>query len=151
MKQWIVLAAVMLAAGCTSKEERAYQQAFASCSEMLKDAAKNPSSARIPTGAKKGTRDRGITLWWGRGSGLAFMNGFGAMIDSSAMCSTSPDGSKVQELVIDGSAVFLDETARSEAARATTRPSFAPIGDAAEEAAAAAAEAAADLEGELGK
>lgn len=145
MKQWIVLVAVALAAGCTSKEERAYQQAFASCSVKLKDAAKNPSSARIPEATKRGKRERGLTLWWDRGSGLAFMNGFGALIDSSSMCSTSPDGTKVQELVIDGSAVFQDAIARSNSRMASVGTAAAPVGDAADEAAAAAAAAEAAL------
>ncbi|WP_313274760.1 hypothetical protein [Stenotrophomonas sp.] len=113
MKQWIVLAAVMLAAGCTSKEERAYQQAFASCSAKLKDAAKNPSSARIPPATEREVSGRGIELWWSKGSGLAFMNGFGAMLDSSSMCITSTDGTMVRELIIDGATVYQHPFVRS--------------------------------------
>ncbi|HHA2936791.1 hypothetical protein [Stenotrophomonas maltophilia] len=113
MKQWIVLVAVILTVGCASKEERAYQQAYDSCSESLRDAAKNPSSARIPPATEREVTGRGIELWWSKGSGLAFMNGFGAMLDSSSMCITSTDGTMVRELIIDGATVYQHPFVRS--------------------------------------
>lgn len=127
MKGLLVLAAMMFVAGCTSREDRAQELAFSSCAAKLKDVAKNPSSARIPAASSLSVQDRGLRLEWNHGSGLAFTNGFGALLDTTATCSTSSDGVRVRELIVDGGTVFLDAVTLAERQRVENPFGSSPV------------------------
>jgi len=96
-------------------------EALALCTQSLKAAAKNPSSARIPSPTTSFSREGMEFIFsWDHGDGLAFQNGFGAMIDSQADCYVSPDGRKVTFLQIDGKS-FVSPPVKKEM-RATPAP-----------------------------
>ena len=85
---------VVVLAACTQPSPE--QRAEALCSEALKKAAKNPSSVEIPSVKAKawgGFKPNGQYLVrWEHGDGLRLQNGFGAMMDATAICWVDPDG-----------------------------------------------------------
>lgn len=94
--------------GCSNPEKTAEINAVTNCREMLRNAAKNPSSAEIPGPDVTKKHENYRSFSWTHGKGLRFMNGFGAMIDSAATCETSLDGTHVKNLLIDDDLVFQD-------------------------------------------
>lgn len=121
-----------------------------SCSDFLKAAAKNPSSAEIPIPNQHQVTNSAQQLEWVHGGGLRFMNNMGAKLDTAAVCTTDASGILVERLSIDGKTVWNASTdvAPKAAVPAPSTPSAkrVPI-DAAEEASMAAAAAAAAASG----
>lgn len=86
--KWIFLAAVVAAAvaqvGCGKGSPEA--AAITQCQEAIRQVAKNPSGADVPyTKAAKEGADT-YRMVWRHGDGLRLQNGFGAMIDTTAIC-----------------------------------------------------------------
>ncbi len=79
--------AVAMLAGCKQSPE---QRAEALCYEALKRAAKNPTSAEIPRPKVKpwdpAKSEGHYLVRWDHGDGLRLQNGFGAMLDATAVC-----------------------------------------------------------------
>lgn len=100
MNRAALIFGLLILTGCKQSPEQVAQVV---CQEALKQAAKNPSSAEIPPGIVEPlsfvTDGTGYSVTWGHGKGLRFQNGFGAMLDSTAMCIVR-DG-KVTRLGID--------------------------------------------------
>lgn len=95
MKKLYVVAICCAIAACqsgiqTPKPDEA-ALAFEACKLVMKKFAKNPSGAVVayvrPTGS-----GRNFRFDWGHGDGLAFQNGFGALIDQRGHCHIA-DGS----------------------------------------------------------
>lgn len=83
----VVGLSVALLVGCKQSPE---QRAEALCFEALKRAVKNPTSAEIPTPKvsewKSGGSYPHYLVRWDHGAGLRLQNGFGAMLDATAIC-----------------------------------------------------------------
>lgn len=144
-------AAVTLALSACNPVSPQRQKAIDTCTERMKSAAKNPSSAEIPKPDQQIETESGQRLTWNHGGGLRFMNNMGTKLDSSAVCVTSASGIVLEKLLIDGQFIWdLDAVVEAaqranqaqRAAPAATKPKRAPV-DAAEAASMAAADAAA--------
>lgn len=75
------------------------------CQMAIKQTAKNPSSAVVPYARDAGSNGRHIFVWR-PGDGLTMMNGFGAKLDTAAVCSTNAAGSRILSLTVDGNDVL---------------------------------------------
>lgn len=148
---WLLAAVVVATVGLTSCKPKDPRRtdAMKSCSDFLKAAAKNPSSAEIPMPNQHKVSNSAQQLEWTHGGGLRFMNNMGAKLDTAAVCTTDASGIIVERLSIDGKIVWnaSADIAPKEptAAPSETSAKRVPV-DAAEEASMAAAAAAAGLD-----
>ena len=118
MKRLLVLISILAGvSSCSNPETSAQVEAMTNCREMLRNAAKNPSSADIPGPDIVKKYDAYRSLKWTHGQGLRFMNGFGAMLDSSATCETSLDGTHIKNLLIDNELIYQDAESMAETAK----------------------------------
>ena len=80
---WAVLGVIAMT-GCGKGSPEAV--AITQCQEAIRQVAKNPTSAEVPY--TKATKEGSDTyrMIWRHGDGLRLQNGFGAMIDTTAIC-----------------------------------------------------------------
>ncbi|WP_123769348.1 hypothetical protein [Vulcaniibacterium tengchongense] len=79
-----LLCALAWVSGCDSSSGA---DAVLACQEAIRMAAKNPSSAEIPYVAPRCyPAEELCSVRWDHGDGLRLQNGFGAMIDTTAIC-----------------------------------------------------------------
>jgi len=78
--------------------------AFVNCSNSIRSAVSNPSAAVIPYIPNRGTRGDGYYAWT-HGSGLRLQNEFGALIDSTASCTTDINGT-ITSLSVNGESIL---------------------------------------------
>ena len=89
--------------GCSPKVDQAEALDFGTCHAVAIALAKNPSSAQIPH-VRPWTDGKGrVEYSWRHGDGLAFANGFGALIDTRLSC-VLQDG-VLHTVLIDGTQV----------------------------------------------
>lgn len=89
-------------AGCGKGSPEAV--AITMCQEAIRQVAKNPTSAEVPyTKAEKEGGDR-YRMIWRHGDGLRLQNGFGAMIDTTAICVVR--GGKIHALDVGDSQII---------------------------------------------
>lgn len=69
------------------------------CRKAIALVGKNPSSARVPPVKNRGYEDA-YRFEWERGDGLAFQNGFGAMIDATGKCTVNGRTKQVVALFV---------------------------------------------------
>lgn len=86
--------------------------AFGACEKAIKSAAKNPSSAVIPS--RPNLADSGGFMFaWKKGDGLLLQNAYGAKLDTTATCIVNDDKQTVMALVIDGKKLIYKKKARN--------------------------------------
>lgn len=105
MRRFVAAAMAAMAVACAEKAPEPPNLAFEACSEVLRNAAKNPTSAEIPV-PETIVSETEIRLEWGHGDGLRFMNNMGAMLDTTATCLAEADGTTLKWVSIDGDRVF---------------------------------------------
>lgn len=88
MRHLMCFTAMLLLGACAQSDrvDRAEELNFGTCEAVVKKLAKKSSSAKIPRVKPIKKRAGRIQYSWKHGSGLAFQNGFSAMIDVSAEC-----------------------------------------------------------------
>lgn len=102
------LAIATLLSGC-QKADGPKDRALAICTEVIRGQARNPSSAEIPAPTDHKVSESGQALIWAHGDGLRFMNGFGAKLDTSAKCFTTPSGLAVTQLYMEDRLIYNTE------------------------------------------
>ncbi|WP_411832306.1 hypothetical protein [Pseudoxanthomonas mexicana] len=75
--------AIAILTACGSSPEAV---AITQCQEAIRLAAKNPSSTEVPYTRAQKEGDSSYRMIWKHGDGLRMQNGFGAMIDTTAIC-----------------------------------------------------------------
>lgn len=113
MRKWVAVVLLAALVGCAWKSPTLEQLAMQTCSEVLRMAAKNPTSAEIPA-PEAVVSETGILLEWGHGAGLRFMNNMGAMLDTHATCALEVDGVTLKWVSVDGERVFESPEVRAE-------------------------------------
>lgn len=80
------LLAIALALSCGCGKSSPEAVAITQCQEAIRQVAKNPSAADVPYAKAVPDGGGGYRMVWRHGDGLRLQNGFGAMIDTTAVC-----------------------------------------------------------------